>query len=488
MFIFGLLMAKYFVNFSILHIIFVAIIFAIIIFICIKFKFYKRLVILNLAFLIGVFYFIGGANIFMQDEIAGDVQILGRIKSANYYQDYDSYILDDVKINGENKNFSISIMVYGETDIDIGSIITFSDKLETVNLFDEDDAFSTYYYKLNALYKSYINYENITNIESGYIKLNESIVQSFYEYLTTICNKDMAGFITCVIFGDKTNVASDIESAYFESGMSHLLAVSGMHIVILVSIITFFLNKLHTKKWINFLVIFFPLIFFVYLCDFAPSVVRALIMSLIVSLGEVFGKKYDRLNSIALGAMIILCVKPLYIFDYGFLLSFICIFCIFTLTKPFTKMFQKLGAKKCSSALGLTLSVQLGLIPLLMTISESFNIISLAVNLICVPLFEFAFVLTLVVVPLCVIMPFLSFLFTFVQFIYNLVTEFAGAVSALGWAYIPLVNFGNIFTISSYIGIFCASGYVKAQIKVKTIVVTLIFLLAIIFSGAIFLI
>lgn len=488
MFIFGLLMAKYFVNFSILHIIFVALVFATIIFICIKYKFFKRLIILSLAFLIGVFYFIGGANIFMQEEITENCLVSGRIKSANYYQNYDSYILDDVKINGENKNFSISLMVYGETDIDIGSVITFSDRLEAVDVFDEDDEYSTYYYKLNAPYKSYINYENITSIENGYIKLGESIVQSFYEYLIAFCDEDVAGFITCVIFGDKTNVAPDIESAYLESGMSHLLAVSGMHIVILVSIITYFLNKLRTKKWINFLIILLPLTFFTYLCDFAPSIVRALIMSLVFSFGEVLGKKYDRLNSIALCAMMILCVKPLYVFDYGFLLSFLCIFCIFTLTKPCTKMFQKIGARKLSSALGLTFSVQLGLIPVLMTISENFNILALLVNLICVPLFEFAFVLTLVVVPLCALLPFLSFLFTFVQFIYFLVSQLASVVSGIMWAYIPLINFGDIFAISSYTGIFCASGYVKAPPKTKTIVVSLIFLFAIIFGGVMLLI
>lgn len=488
MFIFGLLMAKYFINISILHIIFVIFVFCAIIFICIKFKFYKRLIILSLAFLIGTFYFIAGANIFMQDEISESVLITGRIKSATYYQGYDSYILDDVKFNGKDKSFCLSVMVYGETDIDIGSVITFSDNLDAVDLFDEKDEFSTYYYKLNAPYKCYIDFENITTINHGYIKLGEKVVQSFYEYLLKVCDEDMAGFITCVIFGDKTNVAPDIESAYLESGMSHLLAVSGMHIVILVGIFTFFLNKFHTKKWINFLIILIPLSFFTYLCDFAPSVVRALIMSLVFSFSSVVGKKYDRLNSLALCAMIILCVKPLYVFDYGFLLSFLCIFCIFTLTKPCTNMFRKMGAKKFSSALGLTLSVQLGLIPVLMTISSSFNMISLFVNLICVPLFEFAFVMTLVVVPLCAILPFVSFLFTFVQFIYFCVSQLAMFVSSLYWAYIPLVNFGDIFAISSYTGIFCASGYVRAEPKVKTVAVCLIFLFSFIFGGALLLI
>lgn len=488
MFVLGLLMAKYFVNISILHIIFVAIIFLFLFFICIKFKYFKRLTILCLAFLIGVFYFLGGANIFMQEDIESFVTITGRIKSATYYQNYDSYVLDDITISGKNKNFCVSVMVYGESDIDVGSVITFSSDLEAVDLFDKDDEYSTYYYKLNAPYKCYINYTDITKVESGYLKANEYVVQSFYDYLLSVCDPDMAGFVTCVIFGDKTNVAPDIDSAYLESGMSHLLAVSGMHIVILVAIISYFLNKLKTKKWVNFLIIFFPLLFFVYLCDFAPSVVRAFVMSLVFSFGAVVGKKYDRLNSLAICALIILCAKPMYVFDYGFLLSFLCIFCIFTLTKPCTKMFKKIGAKSFSPALGLTFSVQLGLLPVLMTISSSFNILSLIINLVCVPIFEFAFVLTLVVVPLCMLMPFLSFMFTFVQFIYFCVSQLAVWTSSLSWAYIPLINFGDIFAISSYTAIFCASGYVKSNIKTKTIAVSLVALFGVVMGGAMLLI
>ncbi len=488
MFVLGLLMAKYFVNISILHIIFVAIIFLFLFFICFKFKYFKRLTILCLAFLIGVFYFIGGANIFMQEDISTLVSVTGRIKSATYYQNYDSYVLDDITISGENKNFCISVMVYGEQDIEVGSVITFSSDLKAVDLFDEDDEYATYYYKLNAPYRCYINFNDITKIESGYLKLGEYVVQSFYDYLLSVCDPDMAGFVTCVIFGDKTNVAPDIESAYLESGMSHLLAVSGMHIVILVAIITYFLNKLKTKKWVNFLIVFFPLMFFVYLCDFAPSVVRAFVMSLVFSFGAVVGKKYDRLNSLAICALIILCVKPMYVFDYGFLLSFLCIFCIFTLTKPCTKMFRKIGAKSLSPALGLTFSVQLGLLPVLMTISSSFNFLSLIINLLCVPIFEFAFVLTLVVVPLCMLLPFLSFLFTFVQFIYFCVSQLAVWTSSLSWAYIPLISFGDIFAISSYTAIFCASGYVKSNIKAKTTYVCMATLFGVIMGGAMLLI
>ena len=488
MFAFGLLMAKYFINISILHFIFIFLVFSFVFFICIKYKYFKRLTILCLAFLIGVFYFISGATIFMQDEIIGNVQINGRIKSATYNSNFCSYVLDDIKLNNQSKNFCISLVVYGGSDIDVGSVITFEEKLQAVNIFDKEDDYSTYYYKLNAPYRCTTTYDNIEKIESGYTKLNESVVNSFYEYLTTICDKDMAGFITCVIFGDKTNVSPDIESSYLESGMSHLLAVSGMHIVILVGIFTFFLNKLHCKKWINFLVILIPLTFFTYLCDFAPSVVRALVMSLVFSFSSAIGKKYDRLNSLALCAMIILCIKPLYIFDYGFLLSFLCIFCIFTLTRPCTKMFQKIGVKSLSKPLGLTFSVQLGLIPVLMTISSSFNILSLIINLLCVPIFEFAFVLTLVVVPLCMVFHFMSFMFTFVQFIYFCVTQLAKTVSGISWAYIPLIDLKDIFAICCYTGIFCSSRYVKANIKIKTVAVSIIFLFALVFGGAMFLI
>ena len=478
-FVVGLLLAKYFVKPSIIHIVFAILFLASILYFCIKKRYFKRLVILSLAFFIGIFYFISGALVFMKDDI--DMAFIsGRIKSGSHYSTYGSYILDDVKINNKDTNFCISALVYGD-EIEIGKVITFSSSLESVDLFG-DDEYATYYYKQNAPYRCYISYDDIS-IGDGYTKLGETIVESFYNYLTSVCSEDMAGFITCVIFGDKTHVSPGIESAYLDSGMSHLLAVSGMHIAILVSIFSFILNKLKTKKWLKFLIIVLPLAFFTYLCDFAPSITRALVMSLVFSFGEVVGKKYDSLNSLGICALIILFIKPIYIFDYGFLLSFLCVFCIFTLTKPFTKAFKRLGFKKFSSLLGLTVSVQLGLIPVLMTISSSFNVLTFIVNLICVPIFEFAFVLTLIIVPLCVLFPFLSFLFSFIQFIYFAVSQLAEIVSTQSWAYIPLVNLKDIFAICSYVSIFCLSDYVLANKKVKAIVSVSVFALGITLGG-----
>lgn len=425
------------------------------------------------AFVLGVGSYFAGYFIFVNKTYTSSVFVNARVKSAYTTNEYSLYILDDVKINEDNKSFCVSLTVYGDKVLEVGNLVTFETNLNNVDLF-KDGEYNSFYYKNNIPYKCYINYSDL-KIESGYIKLNEKVISSFNNMLEKYVNTDIAGLITCVVFGDKTNLKSNIDYAYNQSGITHLLAVSGMHIMILIKAISLILRKLKIKKWISFIIMIIPLLFFVYLCDFSPSVVRALIMGLIFSFGGLIGKKYDSLNSLSLCAFSILLFKPLYIFDAGFLLSFLCVFCIFTLYKTLNKLLSHLKINtNLKSAIALTLSAQLGLIPILSVYANSFNIFSILVNLICVPFFEFAFILTLILVPICLIFPFMSFMLEFLQFMYLLVTLLAGYISTFSWANLPLNKFNDLLIISSYSTIFVCSNFINIKKHQKAIISCLI--------------
>ncbi len=410
---------------------------------------------------------------FMGKDYISQVFVSARVCSVYEGTGYKILTLDDVEINGNNKNFNVSLSVSGDFEIQIGNIVLFEGKLNKVELFTKS-GYKSYYYKNNTPYKSSTKSENIV-IKEGYLKLDEKIRQYFTNFLNKYLPKNMSGLITTVMFGDKTTLNPEIDDAYMDSGMAHLLAVSGMHIVLIVAFISYFLDKLHLKKWVNFLILFVILVFFTYLCDWTPSIVRALIMSLIFSLSMVVGRKYDKLNSIGLCAIIILMFKPLYVFDAGFLLSFACVFCIFTLTKPLEKQIRKLKlGYKFSSSLALVVSVQIGLIPLLTVYNNNFNIFSLLINLICVPFFEFAFMLTFIFVPICILLPFLNFLLQILELMYAGVTIFANFVGSLAWANLPLYKFNDILVVSSYIVIFLCSKFINLKAKNKAIISCLI--------------
>ena len=466
---FALIVARQIFELSVVYIVFTISIFSILFIFCYRQKCLKRFVLIILIFVIGVAYYFAGFYVFSGKDYKEQVFVSARVSSIYEGTGYKILTLDDVKVSGKNKNFNISLSVSGDFIVDVGNIVLFEGKLNKVELFTES-GYKSYYYKNNTPYKSSVKSENLI-IQDGYLKLDEKIRKYFTNFLNKYLPKDMSGLITTVMFGDKTTLNPEIDDAYMDSGMAHLLAVSGMHIVLIVAFISYFLDKLHLKKWINFLVLFIFLSFFTYLCGWSPSIVRALVMSLIFSLSIVVGKKYDKLNSLGLCAIIILMFKPLYVFDAGFLLSFACVFCIFTLTKPLEKQFRKLKVNyKLSSSLALVVSVQIGLIPLLTVYNNNFNIFSLLINLICVPFFEFAFMLTFIFVPICMILPFLNFGLYILELMYLGVTLLANFVGSLSWANLPLYEFNDVLVISSYLVIFICSKFINIKTKDKAII------------------
>ena len=460
MFVLAIVLSRQIFSLSIVHIVFATMVILTILALCIKYKSAKRFVALLVAFLVGLGYYFVGLATFNQQTYTGEVLVSARVKSSYSGGDYYSYILDDVKINLKPKSCCISLTVYGDDVLQRGDLISFEGKVKNVDLFF-GGKFNSYYYRNNIAYKTTVKFNDITS-SSGYTKLNENIIKSFNDYLNKYMDKDIAGLVTTVLFGDKTELNPAVDYAYSTSGMSHLLAVSGMHIMLLVSIISFLLSKIKIKRWIKFVVLAIILLFFTYLCDFAPSIVRAFIMGLIFSFATVVGKKYDRLNSMALCAILILLFRPFDVFDAGFVLSFMCVFCIFTLQKPTKRAFTKIGCNdKIADSLAVLFAVQIGLLPVLTIYSQTFNIFSLAINFVCVPLFEAVFVITLAVVPICVILPFMGFVLQYLGFVYFAVTILASFIGSLAWANLPLAKLNDILIFCTYASIFILSGYIN---------------------------
>lgn len=451
---------------SILSLIFVICSVIALLVICLKFKCIKRFVIVFVAFIVGVGYYFAGYFVFVGTEYENKVVVRARVSSIYQSTGYKSIVLDDVLVEGESKNFCISLSLGGESDVKLGDILIFYGKLNNVNLFDED-GYNSFYYKNNTPYKCSVSADKVV-IRDGYLKLDEIIRQSISNFLNENVNVDVANLISAVLFGDKNNLDSDIKEVYSLSGIGHLLAVSGLHIGFIVAMLSFVLDKLKLKKWINFLILFVILLFYAYICGFSPSVTRACLMSLVFAFSFVVGRKYDKLNCLGFVALLILLVKPLYVFDAGFLLSFASVFCIFTLSKPLTMLFRRAKLNtKLSQTFGLIVSVQFGLLPMMALYYETFNILSFFTNLICVPLFEITFMLTFVVVPLCMLLPFMHFFLSFIEFLFTLITLIASGVSLVSWANIDMTNLTGIFIVCFYCCCFILSRYYNIKQKDK---------------------
>ena len=201
--------------------------------------------------------------------------------------------------------------------------------------------------------------------------------------------------LKALIVGVRGEISDETERAFIDSGVIHVLAVSGLHVgyVTLVFMIIFGFLRFPYKTRV--LLTIAGLCFYALLVDLKPSVVRAVIMASLILFARAFEKDSNTYNTLAGAALVQTIFAPLQIFDIGFQLSFIAVFSIVYI---YTRLRQFLPEKIAQmmvenqilrwflQALLVSLAALLGTIPITVYYFQRIPIISLLANLIVIPL------------------------------------------------------------------------------------------------------
>ena len=234
---------------------------------------------------------------------------------------------------------------------------------------------------------------------------NKGIISKIKIWRISLGNKihkeisfDKSGYIEALIFGDKAYLEKDEIINYKNLGTSHLLAISGLHLGVLISLIYFILLRLRFSVEIIEKIVFLVIPFYMLISGFSPSVLRAGGM---IMLYIIFRKKdMTKLEALLTTFILMLFINPLFIFDIGFELSFLITFCLL-MSDDFLS-----GSKNIfTSGFKISLVSSLASLPILVMNFYTFSYISIISNIFLVPIFS------LVVFPL-VLISYVVFLFS----------------------------------------------------------------------------
>ena len=238
---------------------------------------------------------------------------------------------------------------------------------------------------------------------------NKGIISKIKIWRISLGNKihkeisfDKSGYIEALIFGDKAYLEKDEIINYKNLGTSHLLAISGLHLGVLISLIYFILLRLRFSVEIIEKIVFLVIPFYMLISGFSPSVLRAGGM---IMLYIIFRKKdMTKLEALLTTFILMLFINPLFIFDIGFELSFLITFCLL-MSDDFLS-----GSKNIFTS-GFKISLVSSLASLLILVMNfyTFSYISIISNIFLVPIFS------LVIFPL-VLISYVSFLFSITLF------------------------------------------------------------------------
>lgn len=163
-----------------------------------------------------------------------------------------------------------------------------------------------------------LKYNNLSFIELFSNKVKLKIIENFSNLLPEETNQLFLG----ILIGYDDNLSEDIEESFRKSSLTHLLAVSGAHIAYIIVGVSFLFKKLKIPKRITQIITIVFLIFFMYITDFSSSVVRASAMGIILLMSMIFFRKNDIHTTISISILLILIENPYKMLDIGLLLSY----------------------------------------------------------------------------------------------------------------------------------------------------------------------
>lgn len=149
--------------------------------------------------------------------------------------------------------------------------------------------------------------------------------------------KDECGIAEALLIGYTNDLDKDLVQAYSNTGVVHIIAISGMHLGLIYILLVNLLAKiplLNRNKFLQALMILVCLWLFSLLTGASASVLRAAVMFSFITIGANLDKRSSIYNSLAAAAFVLLCYNPYFLWDVGFQLSFLAVVSIIVFQQP----------------------------------------------------------------------------------------------------------------------------------------------------------
>ena len=299
-------------------------------------------------------------------------------------------------------------LAYLKENIGIGKTITVNGSL---NRPLNNTIPNTFNYK-KYLYNNKIYY--LFDAHSYSIKNDNNLLEKAKDYLIKRAyNSKNSEYLLVLVLGDKALISSDEYNTYQNNGTSHLLAVSGSHITVILLVLSFFLKK--SKEVPKLIIISLILLFFAFVTNNAPAVNRAIYFFIINRINKLGNLKLSNIQVLFITAFILLLLDPFTLYDLGFIYSFCISFGIMYYS-------DKLNGNIFIVTLKVSIIAFLFSLPISSYINYEINISSILINLIFVPWISY------IVFPASII----TFIFPIFNPILNILLSITNVLNNIG--------------------------------------------------------
>lgn len=226
------------------------------------------------------------------------------------------------------------------SNVKIGDKIFAEGKVELFERPRNDGGFDAVSYYLGRNIRFSVDIDNLHIVNSPSFSFEE-VLRRFREIVSAKIDKympDNSGLLKAILLGDKSDIGDYEKELYQRGGISHILAISGLHVSNLSILIYFFFGKSGIPKNISGIISIFVLIIYSIFSGFSSSVVRAVIMFGVSNTGLMLSKDYDVPTAMSLSFFIYTLFYPYSYNSPGTVLSYAAVFSIWIFSVNYKKL------------------------------------------------------------------------------------------------------------------------------------------------------
>lgn len=268
--------------------------------------------------------------------------------------------------------------------------------------------------------------------------------------------KEKSDFINSMLIGEKELMKKEDKRLFSRTGISQIIAISGLHVGILCTLIGFLGRRVNIM--FNIVIVNIVLYIFIYVVGGSPSIIRAIISSVFSNVCFLIDRKKDGISVLSIISSCMMIYNPFFIYNIGFQLSFLATFSII--------YFYPIINKKIKfSMASVTLAANIMTIPIIVYNFKGISVLSVLSNIMVVPFISLIVYLDIISLILFKIFPFISSIFAalnyiIISFIYFILEK----IDEIWFSYISFAQLDFSFLIIYYIII--SLGIIYYEIKV----------------------
>ncbi|HSQ47792.1 MAG TPA: ComEC/Rec2 family competence protein, partial [Lutibacter sp.] len=403
------------------------------------------------------------------------ISINGVLKSTAYYDKYEAEVY---QLNGKKSTGKILVNIQKDSP---KRQLQVDDRLAVKMVFTEiAEPLNPYGFN----YKKYLQQQQIHHQiygdNSQYLRLTRTkqtvrgIAASIREKITKSLihygfKNDELAVVNALLLGQRQNLTSELQQSYIGAGAIHILAISGLHIGIILLILTAVFKPIHYFKQGKFaasIMIITILWMYAIIAGLSPSVVRAVAMFTAIAIAMQVNRPSSTYKTLIISMFFLLLFNPYYLFEVGFQLSYLAVFSIVWIQPKLYHLWKPKFwfLDKTWQLLTVSLAAQIGVLPLSLYYFHQFPGLFFVSNLVIIPILGIILTAGILIIILSVLQIAPQFLVDAFIFVIRQMNYFVAWVANQEYFIIQQISMSFLLMVTFYALLFFGLKWTEKKV------------------------